>query len=444
MNTIARILDPERRTNLALGLLRVAGDLSTRGLLFGLYEVVLRASGASARQPLAAWLVGLLAYDFLYYWAHRAQHRIGVFWTVHAVHHQARRFDVTVGLGVGVLDGLLLFPFSLPLAFLGISTSVYAGVTLAHAVLMTWLHTECIPELGFLERVLNTPALHRVHHSRNPAHADRNFGGILSIWDLAFGTYAPPEPVSGYGVIGASDPVGVFEAHIAPFREMRSSLAKARTTRARLAVLFGAGDLPPPRHRSIHVLAVSAAALSILVALRTHPVSVSDLVLFALPALVVADLLSGVLHWFMDELAPRLGALGKRLSVEFRDHHVAPERCREVGLWNSAFTGALILLPAALAFAASQGRRVPAFAALVLTILLVTPEIHKWAHRARGSRFIEPLQRAGLLISPEAHAEHHRIERHAYCVVTGWWNPVLDYVGVWRMLAGRHGGAPSP
>ena len=120
MNTIARILDPERRTNLALGLLRVAGDLSTRGLFLGFYEIVLRASGARERGPLAAWVIGLLAYDFLYYWAHRAQHRSGLLWTVHAVHHQAQRFDVTVGFRVGILNGLVLFPFSLPLAFLGI------------------------------------------------------------------------------------------------------------------------------------------------------------------------------------------------------------------------------------------------------------------------------------------------------------------------------------
>src|SRR5262245_57134119 len=143
METIARFMDPERRTNLGLGILRVAADLSTRGLLFAVYEAVGRASGVRHQGHLAAWVVGLLAYDFLYYWAHRAQHRIGLLWTVHAVHHQARRFDVTVGLRVGILNGLLLFPFSLPLALLGIPTSVYAGVTLAHAVLMTWLHTEC-------------------------------------------------------------------------------------------------------------------------------------------------------------------------------------------------------------------------------------------------------------------------------------------------------------
>jgi sterol desaturase/sphingolipid hydroxylase (fatty acid hydroxylase superfamily) len=219
MQSISRWLDPERRTNVGLGLLRVAADLATRGLLFGTYEAVARASGAKALAVPAAWAVGLLAYDFFYYWAHRAHHRIGLLWTVHAVHHQARRFDVTVGLRVGVLNGLVLFPFSLPLAFLGIPTSVYAGVTLAHVLLMTWLHTECIPDLGFLERVLNTPALHRVHHSRSPAHADRNFGGILSIWDLAFGTYTPPAPVHEYGVIGAESAIGVVEAHIAPIRD---------------------------------------------------------------------------------------------------------------------------------------------------------------------------------------------------------------------------------
>jgi ubiquitin-conjugating enzyme E2 variant len=140
----------------------------------------------------------------------------------------------------------------------------------------------------------------------------------------------------------------------------------------------------------------------------------------------------------MDELAPRLGSLGERLSAEFRDHHVRPDVCREASAWTSAFAGSLVVLPLAVGTVLlHHGNRVPTFIALVLAVLLVTPEIHKWSHGARGVRLVAPLQRAGLLISPAAHAAHHRSDGSAYCVVTGWWNPLLDGLGFWRVMARR-------
>lgn len=66
-------------------------------------------------------------------------------------------------------------------------------IFLAHLQLtelyMAWLHTEVVDKIGFLEYVLNTPSHHRVHHSRNPEYIDKNYGGMLIIWDRLFGTF---------------------------------------------------------------------------------------------------------------------------------------------------------------------------------------------------------------------------------------------------------------
>jgi alkylglycerol monooxygenase len=64
-----------------------------------------------------------------------------------------------------------------------------------------WIHTETVRRLGPLEWVLNTPSHHRVHHAINPRYIDRNFGGILIVWDRLFGTYVPETETPVYGTV---------------------------------------------------------------------------------------------------------------------------------------------------------------------------------------------------------------------------------------------------
>lgn len=87
-------------------------------------------------------------------------------------------------------------------------------VFLVHVVLnflyQFWLHTEQVASMGPLERIINTPANHRVHHGRNRLYIDKNYGGTLMIWDHLFGTYqseVPSEPV----LYGLTEQVGSFD-----------------------------------------------------------------------------------------------------------------------------------------------------------------------------------------------------------------------------------------
>jgi sterol desaturase/sphingolipid hydroxylase (fatty acid hydroxylase superfamily) len=59
------------------------------------------------------------------------------------------------------------------------------------------LHNEYIGKLGFLEKILNTPSHHRVHHGRNEQYLDKNYGGIMILWDRLFGTFAEEQEKSG-------------------------------------------------------------------------------------------------------------------------------------------------------------------------------------------------------------------------------------------------------
>lgn len=222
---VARLIPRRHRffelfTNLGLGGLRGFSELATKGVQLGIFELVRRAFGRpelDAGSPLV-WLGALLAYDFLYYWSHRASHRFGGLWASHAVHHQARHMNLTVGLRVSLSNALFNLPFFLPLAAIGVPTVTFLGVAAIHLLAMVWLHTERIGELGVLERWINTPALHRVHHSASHDHHDKNFGGMLIIYDRLFGSYAAPERVRAYG-IGDQPAPGMLAAHLDPWRD---------------------------------------------------------------------------------------------------------------------------------------------------------------------------------------------------------------------------------
>ncbi len=218
----------ERLTNLGLGGLRALFELRTRGIqafLFGatraLFAKLFGVAPLDAWSP-ATWLLCFVGYDLLFYWAHRASHRPGWLWAIHAVHHQSTRFEVTVGLRASLLNSAALLPFFLPLAAFGVPTEVYAGVAITHFLAMAWLHTDAIKPARWVDLVLNTPPLHHVHHSRDARQRDKNFGGVLILWDRLFGTYAARERVLATGVDGRARAPGIIAAQLLPALELWS------------------------------------------------------------------------------------------------------------------------------------------------------------------------------------------------------------------------------
>jgi len=222
--------------NVALGILRGGFELLTRGLHVAIYAALPVVVSPLPGHAASTWLMALLGYDFLFYWAHRVHHASGLLWATHAVHHQATKMNVTVGLRTALTNSAAHLPFFLPLALLGVPVSVYAGVALIHLLAMTWLHLETRVSVGWLERVINTPALHGLHHSADPRHHDKNFGGLLIIYDRLFGTYAAPEPIAAYGV-GDTRAPGPVEAHLRPYRRLAQRLRQTPGWLAKLRQL---------------------------------------------------------------------------------------------------------------------------------------------------------------------------------------------------------------
>jgi sterol desaturase/sphingolipid hydroxylase (fatty acid hydroxylase superfamily) len=136
------------------------------------------------------WLAGLIAYDFLYYWHHRAGHRIALFWAAHVVHHQSEDYNLSTALRQTSSGWLFGWIFYLPMAVAGFPPLVFGVVALIDLLYQFWVHTEQVGRLGWFDRWFCAPSNHRVHHAVNDAYLDRNYGGVLIVWDRLFGTYA--------------------------------------------------------------------------------------------------------------------------------------------------------------------------------------------------------------------------------------------------------------
>lgn len=131
-----------------------------------------------------------LVEEFFYYWSHRLAHRMRWVWASHAVHHSGAHFNLSVAYRLGwtnlISGNYLVFTPMYLLGFHPFAVSITLSINLFYQF---WIHTELIPKLGWLEWIFNTPSHHRVHHASNPEYIDRNYGGVLIIYDRLFGTF---------------------------------------------------------------------------------------------------------------------------------------------------------------------------------------------------------------------------------------------------------------
>jgi sterol desaturase/sphingolipid hydroxylase (fatty acid hydroxylase superfamily) len=157
----------------------------------------------------------LLTYDFFYYWMHRLQHANRWLWQQHKLHHSDHSLNVTTAFRLNWTEDFLKALFiALPTATLfdvspvtiGLLTSATGGFAGFWGV---FIHANIGLPFGPLTAVITGPQFHRIHHSTQPQHSDRNFSTYLPLWDILFGTYYRPAPdeFPKTGVIGeATDP----------------------------------------------------------------------------------------------------------------------------------------------------------------------------------------------------------------------------------------------
>jgi sterol desaturase/sphingolipid hydroxylase (fatty acid hydroxylase superfamily) len=190
------------------------------------------------------WGIALLfvAVEFNYYWFHRASHRVRWFWASHAAHHSPTQLNLTSAYRLGWTGGLSgTFLLFLPLILLGFHPLAVVSALAFNLLYQFGLHTQLVGKLGPLEWVLNTPSHHRVHHARNDAYIDANFGGVVIVFDRLFGTFVEEradEPCR----FGLAKPLRSHNPFVIVFHEWAAMLRELRgasSGRGVAAILFG-------------------------------------------------------------------------------------------------------------------------------------------------------------------------------------------------------------
>jgi len=139
--------------------------------------------------------------DFGYYWIHRANHEINLGWVAHGTHHSSEDLNLSTALRQSMWGIPFYFLFYVPLA-LFFPPYLYTLHYSINMLYQFWIHTEAIGKLHpWFEFFFNTPSHHRVHHGRNPKYIDKNYAGMLIIWDRMFGTFQEEQEKPLYGLI---------------------------------------------------------------------------------------------------------------------------------------------------------------------------------------------------------------------------------------------------
>ena len=147
------------------------------------------ATGAAS---IAAVFIGQ---ELAYYWFHRCSHRWRFWWANHAVHHSTNELNLSAAFRFGWMGRLVGSTlFFVPLIWVGFTPRAVFVTLNLNLLYQFFIHAIWVPRLGPLEWVLNTPSHHRVHHAVNPEYRDRNFGGVLIVFDRLFGTFAAERP----------------------------------------------------------------------------------------------------------------------------------------------------------------------------------------------------------------------------------------------------------
>jgi len=188
------------------------------------------------------YLLLFLSLEFVYYWWHRTSHRSRWFWTHHAVHHSPNNFNLAAAYRLGWTSRLMsTYVIFSPMALLGFQPqTVFAAYSLNLAY-QFWVHTDWIPRLGPLEWILNTPSAHRVHHASNLEYLDANYGGVLIVFDLLFGTYRAERndiPIR-YGLVKPLHSYNPLRVAFHQFMPLYIDLRAARSISEVIGYLFG-------------------------------------------------------------------------------------------------------------------------------------------------------------------------------------------------------------
>ncbi len=234
-------------TNIALGFGSVAW-----GALFGAatgYIYLFLYDLAPYKFPADAWWSWAILFfldDLAYYWFHRISHGSRLFWNFHVVHHSSEQYNLSVAVRQSWFSGIAHWIFYTPIMLLGFAPWMFLTMHGFNLLYQFWIHTKLIGRLGWAEKILNTPSHHRVHHGVNEPYLDRNYAGVLIIWDRLFGSFTDESEQPRYGILKPMESRNLFWINTHGWFEMFEEMRGRKTLSGKLHCIFGSPYMRPP------------------------------------------------------------------------------------------------------------------------------------------------------------------------------------------------------
>ena len=208
------------------------GTISTGALSILGYQQSLFAGGLQWYW----WVYGLFVYELFYWIQHWLAHKVRLFWCLHSPHHAPESMNMFVGFNHSFLEVIFYMPFFLGFlpALFGIHPIIVLSIVLVDVTWGNLLHINdsvVKGRYGLLEKFLQTPSYHRVHHAQNIRYMDTNYNSITLFWDWALGTLQPllDDEQVDYGITRNVDTTSFFDVQFGEFASLFRDVWNAPT-----------------------------------------------------------------------------------------------------------------------------------------------------------------------------------------------------------------------
>jgi len=181
----------------------------------------------------AQLLILFVVTDFCVYWWHRLQHQSRIVWQFHKTHHSQVHLNVMTTFRATVIDRIVaLAILAVPAAIMKVDAAMPVAIAAVLQFHQLIIHSDSGWTFGPLEKLFVSPSFHEVHHSSLEPHLDKNYGGVLAIWDHLFGTWAARgDRELEYGLVAERLPEAWLKQQIVPVVGLWR-LYRERTTRS--------------------------------------------------------------------------------------------------------------------------------------------------------------------------------------------------------------------
>lgn len=234
----------DTRTSLLIAAMSAVVVFSTTGFYVSILFFLLQFALFSIQPTVASWFALFILCDLSYYLLHLLSHKVRFMWASHMLHHSSQRLNFITALRGPVVYLSFRMVFWIPMVMMGFPPTMIIVTDTLIQIYTVATHTTAIGRLGFLEYIFNTPAHHRLHHACNDEYIDKNFGGILIIWDRMFGTIVRETVPPTFGLVETRNVHNPIRLLLMEWRSISKDIRSVSGLRNKLKAIFGKPGRP--------------------------------------------------------------------------------------------------------------------------------------------------------------------------------------------------------